>query len=649
MYHPSEFKLNRIIQKKLKGSCVLLLSIFILTLNKVYARNPGKGHTAKNNPKTGIQYKMGSSKKNRPNIILILSDDMGYSDLNSYGSDIKTPNLDHLAQTGLKYSQFYNTARCCPSRAALNTGLYPHDAGLGWMTAVDHHLTGYRGRLNDHSVTIAQVLKQAGYSTYGVGKWHLCNVNNTKQNSPKYNWPLQRGFDKYYGILKGAANYYDPGTLVRGNTLISAFNDPDYNPKHYYFTQAITDNAIRFLSEDKTMGKKPFFMYMAYTAAHWPMQAPDSEITKYKGKFDAGYEALRIRRFKKEKKLGLISKNTVLSPLMTHTWAKETHKKAMERRMETYAAMITIMDHGIGRIVAELKKEGIYKNTVIIFLQDNGGNAEMIGFGGPQGRIRPDARDTTKLKPLSKDAINYSINPPILRNGKIVMQGLDEMAGPADTYLSYLKPWAEVSNTPFKRYKHFVHEGGIATPLIVHWPEGVRHPGQIRRQIGHEIDIMPTIVQLAGATYPNKFHGHSIHPEDGVSLVPTFNSSSPMPKRAIYWSHEQNRAVRWGKWKLVSTANMFDGGYGHWKYYENGPWELYNMDTDRSEVTDLSGQYPHLVKKMAEMWEKWAHNHNVFPSPWKKVIPPLRSFYTTDQIKGNYDPLKHGWRLAGNN
>ena len=587
-----------------------------------------------------------ASGNQRPNVIVILADDMGYSDLNCYGSNIQTPHLDGLAATGLKYSQFYNTARCCPSRAALMTGLYPHDAGIGWMTAVDHRLPGYQGRLNDHCLTIAQVLKQAGYSTFAVGKWHLCSDSNTRPDSPKDNWPLQRGFDRFYGILMGAANYYDPGTLCRDNTLISAFNDPEYKPSQYYFTHAITDHALKFLNEDKELGKKPFFMYVAYTAAHWPMQAPESAIQEYKGKFDAGYEPLRLQRLEKEKALGLVSTNAILSPLMTHSWAQEEHKPGMERRMETYAAMITIMDQGVGEIVAELKKKGIYDNTIIFYLQDNGGNAELIGGGV---KTRPEARNPESLKPLTKDAVNYSMNPPILRDGKLVMAGLDVMAGPADTYVSYLMPWAEVSNTPFRLFKHFVHEGGIATPLIVHWPDGIKDPGQIRRQIGHEIDIMPTIVQLAGATYPKEFDGHSIHPEDGISLMPTFNSDEPLPDRAIYWSHEQNRAVRWGKWKSVSTANMFDGGYGHWKYYENGPWELYNMDTDRSEVTDLSGQYPELVKKIAGMWDEWAHTHNVFPTPWKRVIPPLNSFYTTEEIQGGYDPLMHGWTLAEQN
>lgn len=584
----------------------------------------------------------GQSKAGRPNIILILSDDMGYSDLGCYGSNIQTPNLDALAKDGIKYTQFYNEARCCPSRASLMTGLYPHQTGIGWMTGSDQHLPGYRGDLNNHCVTIAQVLRQAGYSTYMVGKWHLSGDKTGRKT--KKNWPLQRGFHKFYGIIKGAANYYDPGTLCRGNELISPFNDPKYKPKHYYFTNAITDNAVKFIEEDK--GTKPFFICVAYTAAHWPMQAPANAIQEYKGKYDEGWNALRHQRLAKMKRLGVIGENTELPPLDTHPWSEEKHKEGMERRMETYAAMITVMDQGIGKIVSELKRKGIYKNTIILFMEDNGGNAEVVGYGGSNGETRPEAHDTAKLRPLAKEAINLSNNPRITRSGKVVMEGLDLMAGPGNTYVSYLKPWAEVSNTPFKEYKHFVHEGGIATPLIICWPEGIKKTGEIRKQVSDVIDIMPTLLQLADATYPAQYKGNAITPVAGVSLTPTFNSNKPLPERTVYWEHEMNRAVRWGKWKLVSPGNLLDGHYGTWKYYINQSWELYDMSTDRSELKDLSGQYPNVVKKMAAMWNKWAHTHNVFPAPWKKVIPSLQSYYTTDQIKGNINLLKDGYKIA---
>ena len=444
-------------------------------------------------PKAGAQ---PQSQLERPNIILIMSDDMGYSDLGCYGSEIQTPNLDALAKDGLRFTQFYNQARCCPTRASLMTGLYPHQAGMGWMSAVDHNLPGYQAQLNDKCVTIAQVLKSAGYSTYMAGKWHLQYDKNTSQNSPNHNWPLQRGFDKFYGMLVGAGNYYDPATLCRDNKLITPFNDPDYKPKNYYFTDAISDNALKNIKEDK--GDKPFFMYVAYTAAHWPMHAPESVISKYRGKYDKGWDFIRQQRLIKMKKLGVVDSNIDLSPVENYSWEEEPDKVPMARRMETYAAMIDIMDQGIGMIVDELKKKGIYENTVILFLEDNGGCAEGIGFGGPDGQTKPIAVDTVGLKPLGKEENQTEVIPPITRKGQIVMAGKKVMAGPGDTYLAYLKPWAVVSNTPFRKYKKYVHEGGIATPLIVHWPIGIKSKGELRNQIGNVIDIMPTLVELTG-------------------------------------------------------------------------------------------------------------------------------------------------------
>lgn len=285
-----------------------------------------------------------------------------------------------------------------------------------------------------------------------AGKWHLCR--NIHAGGPEHDWPLQRGFEKFYGILTGAGNYYDPPSLCRGNTLITPENDPVYHSDHYYFTNAITDNTIQFIKDRPK--NKPFFTYVAYTAAHWPMQAPKASIEKYKGKYNAGWDILRRQRFKRGKELGVIDSATTLSPLDTHHWAEEKDKLAMVRRMETYAAMISIMDRGIGEIVNELKKEGIYKNTVIIFLQDNGGNAEGTGYGsGPNGKTSFVAKDTSKLKPLGKNEIQYAVVPKITHDGAISIMGKRVMAGPENTYLAYLKPWANLSNTPFRKYKNF--------------------------------------------------------------------------------------------------------------------------------------------------------------------------------------------------
>lgn len=565
-----------------------------------------------------------AQQQERPNIILIMSDDMGYSDIGCYGSEINTPNLDALANNGLRFTQFYNQGRSCPTRASLMTGLYPHQAGIGWMTAVSHDEVGYKGELNSNCVTIAQVLKESGYSTYMSGKWHLQNDKHTVLNSQNHNWPLQRGFDKFYGMLVGAGNYYDPATLCRNNTLITPYTDSEYKPDNYYFTDAITDNALAYLHEDR--GENPFFIYVAYTTAHWPMHAPEDAIAKYQGNYDKGWDYIRQQRLTRMQELGVIDTTVAMSPLTAGSWVDEPDKLPMARRMETYAAMIEIMDQGIGRLIAELKRKGIFEKTIILFLQDNGGCAEGIGFGGPEGQTRPIANDTTDLKPLTRECLQTQVIPPVTREGQIVMAGKMVMAGPEDTYLAYLKPWAMVSNTPFRKYKKYVHEGGIATPLIIHWPSGIQSTGELRHQVGNVIDIMPTLIELAGVEYPKSYNGKNIIPLAGISLVTAFNNQ-PLNRKLLFWEHEMNRAVRMGNWKLVSTAKLMDGGYGLWKSYQNGKWELYDLATDRSELKDLSGQYPDIVSMMSAYWEKWATEAKVLPAPWKETSQAVRSIY----------------------
>lgn len=551
---------------------------------------------------TGVTGAACAQTVSRPNIILILSDDMGYSDVGCYGGEAATPNLDRLAKEGLRYTQFYNTARCCPSRASLLTGLDPHQAGMGWMTTDDFHLPGYRGDLSHQAVTIAEVLKSAGYATYMTGKWHL-NLHPTP-TSTKENWPLQRGFDHYYGTILGAANYYDPGYLCRDNTLINPYTDTVYKLSAYYFTDAISDNSVRYIQQrDKD---KPFFLYVAYTAAHWPMQAPANIIEKYKGRFDKGYEILRQERIQRMRRLGVIDPSVQLSPFDGTPWADEKDKPAMLRRMETYAAIIDVMDQGIGRIIRQLKAEGIYDNTLILYLQDNGACAEVIGGGA----TRPLAADTGKVRKLTPESIVYVNNPASTRDGRLVMQGKAVMAGPADTYVSYLQGWANVSNTPLRKFKHYVHEGGISTPLIAHWPAVIRRAGVVST-VGHEMDIMPTILEAAGVQYPTAYNGLPIIPCEGISLVPTF-SGKPLQRTALYWEHEMNRAVRMGKWKLVSEADLKNG------HYRSFPWELYDMNSDRSELHNLADKNPGLVSRMSAMWDDYAKRCMVLPSPWQE-------------------------------
>ena len=539
----------------------------------------------------------------RPNIIVIMSDDMGYSDIGCYGSEIQTPILDNLASNGLRFTQFYNTGRCCPTRASLLTGLYPHQAGIGWMMT-DQKLDGYRGDLNRNCVTIAEALKPAGYATYAVGKWHVTKHTHADTDDKKFNWPQQRGFEKYYGIINGASSLWDPNSLVRGNKLITCVNDPSYQPDEpYHFTDAISDNATTFINEHDS--KKPFFMYVAYTAAHWPMHARPRDIKKYEGKYDVGYDPIRNARLKKMKTLGVISADTQITNV-TGDWDSLPDKQWEADCMEVYAAMVDQMDQGIGRIVKALKEKGQLDNTLILFLEDNGGCAE------PAGRHPDPAKNVAKLdmpslNPIPKDVVHYQGSAPEqTRDGWPVRRGHVE-PGPADTYIAYGKNWANVSNTPLREYKHWVHEGGISTPLIAHWPKGFDAKNELRSEPSHLIDIMATCLDVAGAKYPAEFAGNKIKPLQGKSLAPVFREES-FEREAIYWEHEGNRAVRFGDWKLVAKGQIRDRS-------QPVQWELFNIANDRNENYDLIEKEVEMAGKLKKMWQAYAERCDVFPAP----------------------------------
>lgn len=529
----------------------------------------------------------------RPNIILIMADDMGYSDIGCYGSEINTPNLDGLAAKGVRFTQFYNTARCCPTRASLNTGLYQHQAGIGHMTS-DKGYDAYRGDLNTSCVTIAETLKQAGYSTYMSGKWHV--TKHIKPDGPKHNWPRQRGFDRFFGTIHGAGSFYDPNSLTRDNTQIVPGKD-------FYYTDAISDNAAMFIAEHKARsGDAPFFMYVPYTAPHWPMHALPKDIAKYKGRYDGGWDELRAERHKRMIKMGLVKKKWKMTERdeAAPAWADTKDKEWFARRMEVYAAMVDSLDQGVGRIIAQLKKTGDFENTLIFFLADNGGCAEEYGS---RGDVKPDPSKPVVLKPMGADELQTRMQPTHTRDGRPVRTGYGVMPGPADTYIAYGKPWANASNTPFRRYKHWVHEGGISTPLIAHWPAQIKSRGELRHQPGHLIDIMATCVDVARAEYPSEYKGNKITPMEGKSLAPAFGNK-PIEREAIYWEHEGNRAVRRDKWKLVSR--------------HPGGWELYDLEADRTELNDLSQKRPEKVAELKAMYESWAKRCGVQPWPVKK-------------------------------
>lgn len=523
----------------------------------------------------------------RPNIIFILADDMGFSDLGCYGSEIDTPNIDALAMGGLQFTDFHNSPRCCPSRAALMSGLYSHQAGMGLMTADygRYPYPAYRGDLSQSCVTIAEALRPAGYNTLMVGKWHL-----TPLTVGQHNYPLQRGFNHYYGIINGAASYFDPASLTRDNTPIEVPKDQH----DYYLTDALGDNAVQYI-EQAARGEQPFFLYAAFTAGHWPLMAPEETIAKYKDRYAGGWDKLRAERHAKQLANGIVQQRwgiTERDPRVP-AWELASYHEWEMRRMAVYAAQIDKLDQNVGKIVSKLRQLNILDNTMICFMSDNGGNFEEMH------RIPPDRQ-----------------RPPFMpyrtKEGKEVVPGNDPsiMPGPATTYASYGIPWGNTSNTPFRLYKHYAHEGGISTPFIVHWPQGVRNHG-LSRTIGHEIDVMPTCLDVAGASYPTTTKaGVAPPPLPGKSLVPVLEGGT-LPERSLFWEHEGNCAAREGKWKLVSRFP--------------DAWELYDMELDRAEMHDIADQHLDTVRKMAADYGKWAKYVGAQPWPMPETPQGERS------------------------
>ena len=559
----------------------------------------------------------GKESASRPNIILIMSDDMGYSDIGCYGSEISTPNLDELAGNGLRFTQFYNTARCCPTRASLMTGLHPHQAGVGRMMS-DRGTPAYRGDLNQNCVTIAEVLKTAGYSTYMTGKWHVTPLKPSRENPDRNNWPLQRGFDRFFGTIHGAGSFYDPSTLTSGNNFIA----PDDG---FYYTDAISDTAVKFIREHST--GEPFFLYVPYTAAHWPMHALPEDIAKYKGKYDMGWDEIRKARYQRMLDMGLIRPQWKMSEAYPETPWEETDLKGWHSAcMEVYAAMIDNMDQGIGRIVQELEEKGELDNTLILFLQDNGACAENYAFG----RRGADTLwvDPDTIRPYPPGYLQRKMEPFQTRDGRPSRAGYGVYPGPADTYVGYDMSWANASNTPFRMFKHWVNEGGISTPLIVHWPAGFEERGAFRRQPGQLPDIMATCVDVAGANYPGLFHENLITPMEGTSLVPAFHNQE-LEREFLYFEHEGNRAIRKGKWKLVSEAWFWPHMHDSVNIMPLDKWELYDLEQDRTELNNLASQHPGIVEELAAEWNNWAKRTGAIPKP--------EGFRVPDHVKEKLD------------
>lgn len=511
-----------------------------------------------------------TSTTKAPNIVLIMVDDMGYSDIGCYGGEIPTPNIDRLAADGIRFSQFYNTARCCPTRASLLTGLFPHQTGIGHMTNSpksdkkyeDWGTEGYIGYLNQQCVTIAEVLREAGYHTYMTGKWHL------GYHKPE-RWPLQRGFDKYYGIISGASSYFWP----HGNRGLTFMNEalPPPDSTQYYTTDAFTDYAIQFIEEQEE--KAPYFLYLAYNAPHWPLHAKEEDIEKFVGKYMHGWDQVRANRLEKQRSMGLFEHEVGLSArdARVRPWDEvdEAQKKRVDYRMATYAAQIYSVDYNIGKLLYSLEERGDLDNTLILFLSDNGGCAEMYHEFGtkPQSWIN---------KANYSGAVSYGIG------------------------------WANASNTPFHEYKVQTYEGGISTPLIAHWPARIKEQkGSITHAPGYLIDIMPTLLEVSGASYPEQYQGNDIHPLEGKSLVPVFETGNRQDHEYMFWEHQSNCAIRYGKWKAV-------------KRLTDEEWELYDLEEDRIESNNLAREFPKIVQQLDEKWNEWAKAHQVLPKRVKQ-------------------------------
>lgn len=515
----------------------------------------------------------------KPNIIVILVDDMGYSDIGSFGGEIPTPGLDSLAANGFTMTQFYNAGRCCPTRASLLTGLYPHQSGVGHMdhprkNAAGDIVPAYQGYLNNKSVTLGEVMKQNGYQTFLSGKWHV--------GSEEYKWPIKRGFDNAYTFVYGAGSYFNtqpyrpsnrPSVITYNDSIITDFDED------FYLTNAITEHAVAGI-DSASRSNDPFFMYIAYTAPHWPLHALPEDIIRFEGMYMGGWDSLRNVRYKKMQGLGIIDSSWALPPKfmfpndssrqdyrgemveLTPVWDELSvqEKRMWDRRMAVYAAMVYRMDQGVKRIIEKLKEKGEYENTLVMFMSDNGACHE----------------------PVHVWDITYD------QSGEI---------GTKASFDGYSYPWANVSNTPFRMFKHWTMEGGISTPFIAHWPARIK-PNTDRLNYGHVMDIMATAVDAAQGEYPAVFNQKSITPLEGESLLPLFEGTSSDTVRYLFWEHEGNVAVRKGKWKLVKSSQGVVDNLNE--------FFLYNLQSDRVELMNVADEYPEITSELKQAYNQWA-------------------------------------------
>ena len=498
---------------------------------------------------SGCAQRAAETGAKQPNIVVIMSDDMGYSDLGCYGGEIETPNLDRLASQGLRFTRYYTNNMCVPTRASLLSGCYTTKS------------LGPENTISADVMTAAEALGAAGYSTYMSGKWHLSNDGSHES------LPCQRGFDRFFGTTLGACSFWTPASLMLDNEPAEhLYLDPGF-----YYTDAISDHALDFMRDG--IGKEaPFFLYVAYTAAHWPLHAFPDDIARYAGRYSAGWDALRRERHARMKELGTVNPDWALSPRNPNVpaWSDEPHKGWQERRMEVYAAQVTRMDEGIGRLLDLLDESGEAEDTLVVFQVDNGG-CHVEYDPEREGPYLPEmTRDGRPVRPGNLPGI---------------------MPGPEDTYQSYGYGWANASNTPFRLYKQHDHEGGITVPMIARWPSGIAGAGGMTGQLAHVIDLMPTLLDAAGIEESPEFNGKRVHRMDGRSLLPVLQGGRRNPPGELYWQWSRGRAVRQGQWKLVGLRDQ--------------PWELYDLEADGTELHNRAGEMPERVAEMAQMWNRW--------------------------------------------
>ncbi|WP_296460855.1 arylsulfatase [Rubinisphaera sp.] len=532
---------------------------------------------------------LSAEQQTPPNIILILADDLGYSDLGCYGGEISTPHIDSLAAGGVRFTQLYNSARCCPSRASLMTGLYPSQAGIGDFTTNKPNPKrgpGYLGRLNNECATLAEVLKPAGYGCYYVGKWHMHPETG----------PIKRGFDEFYGYTNDHSHdQYDADYYFRLPENRKKEIDPP--AKDFYATDVFNEYALEFIRQGQA-AHKPWFLFLGHSSPHFPIQAPAERADKYEAIYRRGWDVLREERYERMQELGLVNgDHWQLSPRsivpvdrddiangypgeQNPAWDELNQDRQFDlaRRMAIFAAMVEGVDHGVGQIIEHLKSTNDFENTLILFLSDNGACYEWgpFGFDGKS------------------------------RLGKTTMRTGDQLReiGGRGTHQSYGSAWANLGNTPFRLYKHFTHEGGISTPMIAHWPEGIKKNSNWVREPAHVMDIMPTLIEVAGATYPQSLDGNQITPVEGTSLLPAMRGKH-LPERAIGFDHQAAHAFRKGDWKAVYAKRM----------PHELKWELYNLAEDRCEMNNLAEVYPVRLQKMVSEWEDWARHVGVIWEP----------------------------------